>query len=79
MGTFSSLLRFREAGQDANVNNVERFGIPSRSLFTSTKVFTIHHKIEMVGTVYRRFGQICHVPWVYFIRLQFQQLAGSEA
>ena len=57
MGTFSSLLRFREAGQDANVNNVERFGIPSRSLFTSTKVFTIHHKIEITdereNVVYR--------------------------
>ena len=47
MGTFSSLHRFREAGQDANVNNVERFGLPARSLFTSTKVFTLHHRIEI--------------------------------
>ena len=47
MGSFSSLHRFREAGQDAHVNNVERFGLPARSLFTSTKVFPLHHRIEI--------------------------------
>lgn len=48
MGVFSRYLRYREAGEDPNVNNVERFGQPFRSLFTSTKVFTLHHRIEIV-------------------------------
>ncbi len=48
MGVFSKHHRFREAGQAANVNNVERFGEPVRSLFTTTKVFTLHHHIDIV-------------------------------
>ena len=48
MGVFSKIHRFREAGQDANVNNVEKFGVPSLSLFTTTKVFTLHHHIDVV-------------------------------
>lgn len=47
MGVLSKVHRFREAGEDANVNNVERFGMPARSLFTSTKVMTLHHRIEI--------------------------------
>ena len=47
MGVFSKYHRYREAGEQANVNNVERFGEPARSLFTSTKVFTLHHKIDI--------------------------------
>ncbi len=47
MGVFSSIHRFREAGEATNVNNVERFGEPVRSLFTSTKVFTLHHRIDI--------------------------------
>lgn len=47
MGVLSKVHRYRDAGQDANVNNVERFGRPAKSLFTSTKVFTIHHKIDI--------------------------------
>ena len=57
MGTFSKLHRFREAGEAANINNLERFGEPARSLFTSTKVMTLHHRIEITdaegNTVYR--------------------------
>ena len=48
MGVFSKLHRFREAGQNANVNNVEKFGVPSLSLFTTTKVFTLHHHIDVI-------------------------------
>lgn len=48
MGVFSKIHRFREAGQDANVNNVEKFGVPSLSLFTTTKFFTLHHHIDVV-------------------------------
>ena len=47
MGVFSKHIRFREAGQQANVNNVERFGEPVKSLFTTTKVFTLHHHIDI--------------------------------
>ena len=42
MGVFSKYHRFREAGESANVNNVERFGEPVRSLFTSSKVLSLH-------------------------------------
>ena len=57
MGVFSKYHRFREAGEEANVNNVQRFGEPVRSLFTTTKVFTLHHKIDITddqeNVVYR--------------------------
>lgn len=47
MGMFSKHHRYREAGEAANVNNVERFGEPHHSLFTSTKVFSLHHHIDI--------------------------------
>lgn len=47
MGVMSKIHRYREAGEDANVNNVERFGEPVRSLFTSTKIFSLHHHIDI--------------------------------
>lgn len=47
MGVFSKLHRYRDAGQDANVNNVEKFGVPYLSLFTTTKIFTLHHHIDI--------------------------------
>lgn len=47
MGVFSKYHRYREAGEQANVNNVERFGEPEYSLFTSTKVLTLHHEISI--------------------------------
>ena len=50
MGVFSKVHRFREAGEDANVNNVEHFGEPARSLFTTSKVFTLHHKIDITDS-----------------------------
>jgi len=48
MGVFSKYHRYREAGEQANVNNVERFGEPAYSLFTSTKVLTLHHEISIM-------------------------------
>lgn len=48
MGVNSKHLRFREAGEQTNVNNVERFGEPVRSLFTTTKVLNLHHHIDVV-------------------------------
>ncbi len=47
MGVFSKYHRFHEAGKAANVNNVERFGEPDHSLFTSSKVFSLHHHIDI--------------------------------
>ena len=47
MGSTSKYHRFHEAGEEANMNNVERFGEPQVSLFTSTKVFTLHHHIDV--------------------------------
>jgi len=47
MAIDSKILRYREAGQRPNVNNVEEHGVPARSLFTSTKVLTLHHRIDI--------------------------------
>ena len=47
MGVFSKYHRFREAGEAANVNNVARFGEPDHSLFTTSKVFTLHKHIDI--------------------------------
>ena len=47
MGVFSDIFRFREAGEPVNINNLEEFGEPEYSLFTSTKVFSLHHRIEV--------------------------------
>ena len=50
MGVFSKVHRFREAGEDANINNVERFGEPARSLFTTSKFFTLHKDITITDS-----------------------------
>lgn len=47
MGTFSKFHRFREAGEPQNVNNMERFGTPACSLFSSTKLLTLHQEMEI--------------------------------
>ena len=48
MGTFSKFHRFHEAGEEANVNNTDRFGVPAYSLYTSTKIFSLHHHIDIM-------------------------------
>lgn len=47
MGIFSNINRFHEAGEAANENNVERFGAPARSLYTSTKVFSLRQATDI--------------------------------
>ena len=47
MGVFSKYIHYREVGEQAHVNTVERFGEPAHSLFTTTKVFTLHHHIDI--------------------------------
>ena len=39
--------RYRDAGEQANDNNIREYGVPARSLFTSTKVLTLHHHIDI--------------------------------
>ncbi len=48
MGTFSKVHRFHEAGNGANVNNMDQFGVPAYSLYTSSKVFSLHHHIDIM-------------------------------
>ena len=66
MGVFSKYHRYREAGEQANVNNVERFGEPVRSLFTSTKVFTLHHQIDITDDR----EQVVYQAWSKFFSLR---------
>ena len=57
MGIFSGIERFHEAGQGTDENNVSEYGEPHHSLFTSTKVLSLHHDIEITdnsgSVVYR--------------------------
>ncbi len=50
MGVFSKVHRFHKAGEDANIYNVQNYGTPAYSLFTSTKVFTLHHHIDITDS-----------------------------
>ncbi len=47
MGIFSGINRFHGAGQEANSNYVEKYGQPVKSLYTSTKILTLHHHIDV--------------------------------
>ena len=47
MGVFSKHHRYRETGESANAVNVDQFGQPVKSLFTSSKVLSLHHRIEI--------------------------------
>ena len=47
MGVFSNIHRFREAGEDVNLKNVEKFGQPQRSLFTNSKLMSLHRRIQV--------------------------------
>lgn len=49
--------RYKKPGEGADIRNVEEFGEPVKSLYTSSKVFTLHHRIEITdeedNVVYR--------------------------
>ena len=47
MGFMSSIHRFHEAGEQPNVNNVAEYGKPVHSLYTTSKVFSLHSKIDV--------------------------------
>ncbi len=57
MAVRSKIHRFREKGQKANINNVREYGEPVRSLFTSSKILSLHHHIDITdesgNVVYR--------------------------
>ena len=49
--------RYKNPGEGADIRNVEEFGEPVKSLYTSSNVFTLHHRIEITddagNAVYR--------------------------
>ena len=47
MGVVSKYHRFREAGEEANVNNVAEYGQPVRSLFTTSKILSLHKDTDI--------------------------------
>ncbi len=47
MGVMSKYMRFREAGEAANVNNVAEYGEPAHSLFTTSKFFSLHKDTDI--------------------------------
>ena len=57
MGVFSRYHRYREPGEGVNVNHIERFGPPARSLFTSSEILSLRQKIDITdeqeNVVYR--------------------------
>ena len=62
MGVQSKYHRFREAGEEANVNNVAAFGQPVKSLFTTSKVFTLHKKTDITDEN----EQVVYRSWTKF-------------
>ncbi len=62
MGVQSKYHRFREAGEEANVNNVAAFGQPVKSLFTTSKVFTLHRKTDITDEN----EQVVYKSWTKF-------------
>ncbi len=39
--------RYNEPGQGADYRNVAEYGEPAKSLYTSSEIFTLHHRIEI--------------------------------
>ena len=66
MGVNSKYHRFHGEGEQANVVNVERFGPPHHSLFTSTKVLTVHHHIDVTDEN----GQVVYQSNTKFLSLR---------
>ncbi|MCQ2482003.1 MAG: LURP-one-related family protein [Clostridia bacterium] len=62
MGSFSKHLRYREAGEQANAVNVLKHGEPALSLFTSTRILSLNHHIDITDAsekvVYRSISKV---------------------
>ena len=39
--------RYRDPGQAADYRNIEEYGVPAKTLYMSSQVFTLHHRIEI--------------------------------
>ena len=47
MGFWAKTHRFHEAGDRPNDYNVAEYGVPSHSLYTTSKVLSLHHRIDI--------------------------------
>ena len=77
MSVFSKHNRYREAGEPINFNNLERFGQPVRSLFTSTKVFSMHHHINITDEAEHIVYQARSKALSFHDRTQLTDMAGN--
>ncbi len=77
MGVFSMHHRYREAGEPVNFNNLERFGKPVRSLFTSTKFFTMHHHIDITDEAGQTVYQARSAPFSLKDRTEIRDIGGN--
>lgn len=39
--------RYRAPGEQVDYRNLEEYGVPVKSLYTSSEIFTLHHRIEI--------------------------------
>ena len=46
----ASKQRYKEPGTGADYRNIDEYGEPVRTLYTSTQVFTLHHRIEITDS-----------------------------
>ncbi|MBO4390082.1 MAG: LURP-one-related family protein [Lachnospiraceae bacterium] len=83
MSEFSKYHRYHESGEGANVNNVENFGQPAYSLYTSTRFFSLTHHIDVTddqeNVIYQaesKFFSILDKTYVY--RANGEQIAYIE-
>ncbi len=47
MGFWAKTHRFHEAGDRPNDYNVAEYGVPAHSLYTTSKVISLHHRIDI--------------------------------
>lgn len=47
IGLGVSKQRYREPGEGSDYRNLNEFGEPARTLYTSSEIFTLHHRIEI--------------------------------
>ncbi|MBR2123066.1 MAG: LURP-one-related family protein [Lachnospiraceae bacterium] len=57
--------RYHASGEGSDIRNTEEYGTPVKSLYTSTKVFTLHHRIEVTDeageTAYRSESKVISI------------------
>ena len=57
--------RYHASGEESDIRNTDEYGMPVKSLYTSTKVFTLHHRIEVTDdageTAYRAESKVLSI------------------